>query len=219
MYDYFTVEKIDNSVFAIAFSSLGETYQFTNNAVKDINLILSGGVYDYVIYNADGSVSSGSMNASDNTVTVPSGNKCVITPQTSNISIYALRDAFVFSKRNYPVMKRIPVSYGESVTINNTSNEDRTLYNKTGSFIDYTTYDAGENPQKAEELVTPSEITVPANGKALITAKLSNACFGGLYEAFSDDDFSVKVTGITLSQNEVTLAKGKQAILRASIVP
>ncbi len=219
LYDYFTVEKVDNSVFAIVFNGLNETYQFTNNAVKDINLILSGGVYDYIIYNADGSVSSEAMNVSNGTVTVPSGNKCVISPLVSNISIYALRDVFAFSKRSYPVMKRIPISYGESVMVTNTSNEDKTLYNKTGSYIDYVTYDAGENPQEAKELVTTSAITVPTGGKAVVTAKLSSACIGGLYEAFSNEDFTVKVTGITLSSNSLSLAVGKQSVLTATVLP
>ena len=219
LFDYFNVEKVDNSVFDIAFISLGDTYQFTNNAIKDIKLFLSSSVYDYVIYGADNTPNKVVMNASDTSITVPSGSRCVVTPQVSNISIYALKEALAISKRAYPVLKRVPVYFGENITMTNISEENRTLYSSTQNYIDYVTYDTGNNPQKAEELVTPATITVPASGKAEIKARASNETFGGLYEAFSDEDFSIKVTGVELSQSTLTLAPNKQAILKATVIP
>ena len=50
-------------------------------------------------------------------------------------------------------------------------------------------------------------------------SNLNEMIFAGLYECFSDEDLSVKVTGITLSAEKITLAPGKQSIVRATIYP
>ena len=220
LYDYFTVEKADDSVFQIAQCYLGETYQFTNTAVKNITLYLSGSVYDYVFYNADGSINKTGMNSTETSLTVPAGCKCVITPLVSNISISALREAFAsVSKRSYPVMKRVNVYFGSPVVMNNIDDENHSVYASPSNYIDWATYDAGNNAQSGKELDSPSSIEVPANGKVEITARSSNVTFGGLYEFFSDEDLTVHVTGVVLSNNSLTLAKGKQSMLSATVTP
>ena len=211
---------MNDSVFNTAQCYLGETYQFTNTAVKDITLYLSGSVYDYVFYNADASINKTGMNSTATSLNVPAGCKCVITPLVSNISISALREAFAsVSKRSYPVMKRVNVYFGSPVVMNNIDDENHTVYASPSNYIDWATYDAGNNVQNAKELESPSSIEVPANGKVEITARSSNATFGGLYEFFSDEDLTVHVTGVVLSNNSLTLAKGKQSMLSATVTP
>jgi hypothetical protein len=220
LYDYFNVEKLDNSVFDIVCCALGETYQLTNNAAKDISLYTSGGIYDYVIYSADNSVKTEKLNSAESPITVPSGCKLAITPQVSNVSVYALKEAFTgISKRSYPVYKRVNAYYGTSVVMNNISDENITIYSVAGNYIDWATYDADNNVQTAKEFESPSSIEVPANGKVEITSRSSNVTFAGLYEYFSDEDLTVHATGIKLSSDSLTLTKGKQTMLTATVTP
>ena len=219
LYDYFTVAKANKEVFNTITCTLGETHLFTNNGVKDIKLFLSSGSYDYVIYNADNSVGKVAMNASGTELTVPSGSKCVITPLVSSISVHALETAFTVGTRSYPVLKRAEAYFGETITMTNISSMDREIYSATGTYIDYATYDSGGNPQEAKELAAPSSITVPAGGRTDLRVRASNITVGGLFEAFSDEDFSVKVTGIMLSSNSLKLLKGKQSLLTATVEP
>ena len=217
--NYFDVEQLDNTVFEIASCTLGETYQFTNSAVKDIKLFLSDSVYDYVIYSADGSVFKEGVNCTDSSISIPSGSKFVATPLVSNISIYALKEVFSLSQRSYPVMKRVGGYFGDNMIMNNLSDENRYIYASPSNYIDYISYDAGNNAQTTKELVNPSSIEVPANGKIEMNVRASNITFCGLYEFFSDEDLTVHVNGITLSDNSITLKKGKQKMLSAFITP
>ncbi|MGM9935744.1 MAG: Ig-like domain-containing protein [Candidatus Ornithomonoglobus sp.] len=219
LYDYFTVEKLDNTVFNAIFCDFGETYQFTNNTVRDMNLLVSSNVYDYVIYNADNSVKAVKMNATSSSLIIPSGGKCAITPQAYGISVYALTNVFSFSERSYPVLLRVPLYYGETLTMNNFSDDDRSVYSLVNGYIDYVTYNAENIPQEDMELTTVTAITVPGNGRAEITERSSNDLFAGLYECFEEGDFSIKVTGITLSETNITLEANKQALLKAVVTP
>ena len=159
------------------------------------------------------------MNSTSNSISIPSGSTCVITPQTSNIIVYALNEAFTSSARSYPVLMRMPVYYGEVITMNNLSDENRTIYSSVENYIDYATYDAGNNVQDEKELTTVSSIEVPANGRVEITARASNDLFAGLYEFFAEEDFGVTVTGVRLSSETLTIAPNQQTALRATVLP
>ncbi len=216
---YFSEEAVTQDIFDIVHMELGKTYQTTNNGIKDMSLFVNG-VLDYVIYNADDSIHSYMSNCTSEKVEVPAGTRIVITPRVAHSTLALLKESFsTATERNYPVFKRIHTYFRDEITMNNAADVDLKFFVLPDTYVDYTTYDAGDNVQKGETLVTCSELSVPANGRVEITMRASNAILAGLYEHFSDEDLSVAVTGITLSENELTLVKGKQKMLTATVTP
>lgn len=221
--DYFNIEKQPDSVFVREFIKLGETKQFINNSVQSINVILTcGHAYDYVIYKANGNTDSSSVdtNSGDGKIIVPAGSKCVITPRVSNTTVLALREAFTsITSRSYPVMKRFYLNFKDTITINNSSSSNRTLYSNDSHIITYIIYDKNGTPIEEKERAWVRDLVIPAEGKAKITELYSKRVLAGLYEDFSGKDFFIKLSSISLSSTEMNLVKGKQAVIKASILP
>ena len=77
----------------------------------------------------------------------------------------------------------------------------------------------GQQPKTFREYTVLSELSIPAGGRVAGDMKSADGMFAGPYEAFSDEDLTVTVTGVTLSNTNLTMEPGKQTVLSVTVLP
>ncbi|MEX3618802.1 hypothetical protein [Paenibacillus glucanolyticus] len=202
----------------------GESYIFRNHGTLS-NPIMNNaskvnGIFDYVMYRADGSRSSDAFNRSSSPQVPKQGYANVTVAGTQPI-VFDYTDDFTVEASSEPAYLRVTLSKGESFSFTNVSTEseylDSTASLAGGRTFDYIIYDATGAEQSRRTGVTV-EPNVPPGYKAVVTAASDEpVSFGGLYRVFrGQDDPGEVVQHITINPNEsyVLYNSGPDAELR-----
>ncbi|KOR89224.1 hypothetical protein AM231_08685 [Paenibacillus solani] len=188
----------------------GESYIFRNhgtlsNPIKN-NASKVKGIFDYVMYKADGSRSSDAFNRSSSPQ-VPKQGYANVTVAGSQPIVFDYTDDFTVEPSTEPAYLRVTLSKGESFSFTNVSMESEYLESTAslagGRTFDYVIYDAtgAEHSRRAGATVEPK---VPPGYKAVVTTASDEAVsFGGLYRVFrGQDDPGEIIEHLTIYPNE-----------------
>lgn len=172
--------------------SPGVSYKFTNNGTLrnpvNNNARQVDGLYDYTVYEADGSYYSQGFD-SISTPQLPPGGFAIITVQGSVPVTFDYTDDFSAEVSAEPSHFRVTLSQGESYEFTNISSSLRTLRsNATSSnrfdWVEY--YPDGTQQGKRENTYTDPQVS--SGNSIVVTAVSAPVTFGANYRLFSWKD-------------------------------
>ncbi len=187
--------------------SAGESYEFTNtgrieSTIQTSNPYLSNSVYDYAIYNQDGSVhETGMLKSQLGIYKVPAGGRMVITVISSSkpMEFWGSDQSLTGKPADEPALHRITLKPGENYEFSNngTAEDSLEVVGDDNNLIsyDYAVYNKDGTVYHSSISVSyNTSIKVPAGGRVVITAALTSkpVSFGGAGQFFSGS-FSVNL--------------------------
>lgn len=211
MKEYFDMSDVDEAVFNYTLIPNGQTVVVKNTAAKDFKAFICGDFYDRVTYDAAGDISSSDMAENSIEQEFTSEMSKAFTAINGSITIIALNNIFTVNDRNYPALMRKTVYGDEKFVFVNAYDEKCVLHNSNNK-LNYAIYTETNSAVDAKNETFQDSMKVPAGGRVEVEIKSANITFAGPYEAFSGEDLSVKVTGVTLSSNTLNMVKGRQAL-------
>lgn len=172
--------------------SPGDSYKFTNNGSLrnpvNNNARQVDGLYDYTVYEADGSYSSQGFD-SISTPQLPAGGFAIITVQGTTDITFDYTDDFSAELSDEPSHFRVTLAQGESYEFKNITSSVRYLRsNATSSnrfdWVEY--YPDGTQQAKRENTYTDPQVS--GGNSIVVTAVSAPITFGANYRLFSWKD-------------------------------
>ena len=202
--EYAECEKISSEVVTYTTVSAGETIVIKNINQTQTVMYVVADKYDYVKYDKDGKITSGTINASSNlyksNVILDANEKITITSYETDFTIIAPKDTIKTEKREYPAIYAELVMPEKIFSFKNTYKEDVTI-NCSGNEISYTIYDGDDNEKTSKSSVYVSSVVVKPNYRVEITNLYDDAvAFAGPFEHLRKDvvivdDFKITRNG------------------------
>ena len=176
----------------------GESYEFFNNDTIQHTILANGNstynrIFDYAVYNQDGTAYSKEMSTTTGTINIPAGGRIVVTVlSTSNaVDFGGYNEFFTGQSSTDPALYKVRVNPGQSheffssaaVVLSFLANGNST-YNR---IFDYAVYNQDGTAYSKEMSTTTGKINIPAGGRIVVTVlSTSNAMdFGGYNEFFT----------------------------------
>jgi len=169
----------------------GDTYIFYNNGSLT-NPIKNDagevdGLFDYVIYNQDGSISTSGFNK-DNDPTIPSLGYAIVTVAGHVPVVFDYTNDFSVEPSAEPAFERVTLYKGESYVFRNISNDDEYLdsdaSSSQGRLFDYVTYHE-DGTERSRGQATSVEPKVFSKNRAVVTTVSDNpVTFGAIFTVF-----------------------------------
>ena len=220
--EFIQFEKLDSTPFEYKTISSGETVHIKQESFKDTAFRVIGSRYDYVKYDANGKITEymSDSNCGDyyNTqINLWAGESIAITAKDAKMTVIAADDNLTFEKRDYPCFenKFIP-SGGEYSYINPYDYPINFICDSYG--FDYVIYDESYNIKK-ETSFSQGTIELKPQYRIEITNGEHYAIISLPYEMRISEDFTVNVTGVSISSDSLTLGLNESKTLTATIMP
>jgi plastocyanin len=191
-YNFFTGEAANQALFKIT-AAAGESWKITNSDKEAHSLLtntypLSGRLFDYIIYNQNGTGSSSAMNSSATSLEVPPGGFVVVTVLgTESITFEGAYAFFTGAGSTDPAFYKQVVASGESwIFSNKDSSEAHNVMadvNNGNAFkYDYVLYNKDDSGFDSDIDAEIDTLEVPADGYLVVTnTGLDPITFGGAY--------------------------------------
>ncbi|WP_213509580.1 hypothetical protein, partial [Paenibacillus macerans] len=181
----------DDAITRITLSP-GVSYKFTNNGTLrnpvNNNARKVDGVYDYTVYEADGSYSSQGFD-SISTPYLPAGGFAIITVQGTADVTFDYTDDFSAEPSDEPSHFRVTLSQGESYEFTNITSSLRYLRSDatTNNRFDWVEY-YPDGTQQGKRENTYTDPGVSGGNSIVVTAVSAPVTFGANYRLFSWKD-------------------------------
>ncbi|WP_339273948.1 hypothetical protein MKY59_23025 [Paenibacillus sp. FSL W8-0426] len=215
IYTVFDLEDRPDQALSKITVSPGQSVKFHNggslsNPVRS-NAKQIGGLYDVVVYKADGRTYGDVFNGTGNRFMIPSGGEAIVTVAGNAPVLFEYTDDFSVVDSQEPAYLRVTLNKGESYAFTNISPESERLRNdassSAGRVFDYTIYntDGTESSSRAAIAFEPTVL----GGKKVVVTNVSDQpiTFGGIYRVFRGQDDQVP-----LPESEITVKKGQSAV-------
>ncbi|MEO2206714.1 hypothetical protein ABGV42_23650 [Paenibacillus pabuli] len=189
----------------------GDSYSFTNTGTRTRSLSTDAATsrsssYDYVVYRADGSISTDNLN-STSSLSVGAGYTAVVTSSGSNAFTAAIPADFTYNISANPALNKVTLSKGESYRFVNEGTQSRAISADTSTAqdrrYDYAIYheDGSLGSSNFESTGKPY---IGAGYELIITGAGSQPVTVGLpYEVYSGEwSDEPAYTRVTLGQGE-----------------
>ncbi len=166
-YDYVTVPQ-------------GESYEFTNyhamtKSVLSSSTSANGQLYDYCVYEQNGTLYSQKLASYDYYVNIPAGGKAIVTTSSSIAVVFSGDSRYIVGQSDSgPAFYKKTVLPGESYEFdNNNGTTTQTLYSSSTSTnsqrYDYVVYKQDGTLYSQEPNSYDASIGIPAGGKVIVT--------------------------------------------------
>ncbi|MGF9698660.1 hypothetical protein [Paenibacillus sp. MABNR03] len=208
---FFTTQAMALAEEQVIVMSPGDSYSFTNTGTRTRSLSTDAATsrsssYDYVVYRADGSISTDNLN-STSSLSVGAGYTAVVTSSGSNAFTATIPADFTYSISANPALNKVTLSKGESYRFVNEGTQSRAISADTSTAqdrrYDYAIYheDGSLGSSNFESTGKPY---IGAGYELIITGAGSQPVTVGLpYEVYSGEwSDEPAYTRVTLSQGE-----------------
>jgi len=198
IYTVFTVEDRPNEAISQITVSPGQSVIFHNggslyNPISN-NARSVGGLYDYVMYYADGTVYSDSFNQSSSGPNVPKGGEAVVTVVGDQPIIFDYTDEFTVQNSSEPVYLRVTLNRGESYEFTNISSKaERVRSNASTSQVrlfNVVIFKKDGSEKVRYESTANDPLVYPGEKVVVTTATDNPVTFGAIYRSFRGQDDS-----------------------------
>ncbi|WP_160038866.1 hypothetical protein [Paenibacillus sp. USDA918EY] len=173
---------------AIFHNGGSRSHPIKNNASK------VGGIYDYVMYRADGSKYSDSFNQSNSGPYIPAGGDAVVTVVADQPIVFDYVDDFTVQSSNEPAYLRVTLNRGESYSFTNVSSVQEGLDSNASvtkqRLFDDVVYKVDGTERNRHQATASNPILQPGEKVVVTTVSDNPVTFGAIYRSFRGGDDS-----------------------------